>query len=238
MWGHYAGADRGFSIVFHAPDGKLRIHSPMAVFLGAQPISGSSIRVLGHYAEAEVELAPVLYRAAPQRFNAFYRLIPHFNYSEYEDHYDVPALLPGDAPAKKEKQFGMVKATTWKYEQEVRALLPSFQELTPEARCINYDWTQVAGLVFGPKMSQADKMRAVVCCEKLRVARAEKEPRSKPFVFLQARQQVSSFEMAITAAGVLDGAYVDGTIPFRPMAALDDAMKAKVQELVGFLDTK
>ena len=238
MWGHYAGADRGFAIVFHAPEGKLRIESPMSVFFGVRPVSGTSIKVLGHYADAEVELEPVLYRAAPQRFNAFYRLIPHFNYSEYEDHFDVRSLLPGDAPAKQEKQFGLVKAATWKYEQEVRAMLPSFQELTPEARCMNYDWTQVAGLIFGPKMSQADKTRAVVCCEKLRVARAQKEPRSEPFVFLQARQQVSSFEMAVTAAGVLDGSYADGTIPFRPICSVDDAAKAKAQKLASVVDPK
>ncbi|KAI1694434.1 hypothetical protein Ddc_22134 [Ditylenchus destructor] len=178
---------------------------------------------------------PVLYRAAPQRFNAFHRLIHHFNFTEAEDHYDVPLLLPGEAPAKKEEQYGLVKAKTWKYEQEVRALLPTFQNLSPEQRCTTYDRAQMAGLVFGPKMSEADKARAVKCCHKLHVTSPGQERRSAPFVFLQARQQVSSFEMQITGAGVLDPTYYGSDLPLRPMTALSAAAAATVEDLVRIL---
>ncbi|WP_431288808.1 DUF2971 domain-containing protein [Roseateles chitinivorans] len=237
MWGHYAGADRGFAIMLHAPKGKLRIHSPLDVFDVCRATEGGGPMVVGPYTEAEVELQPVLYRVAPQRFNAFHRLIYHFNYSEAEEHYDVPLLLPGDAPTKKENQYGLVKAKTWKYEQEVRALLPTYQKLTPEQRCTNYDRSQLAGLVFGPKMSEADKARAVMCCHKLRVTTAGQEPPTTPFVFLQARQQVSSFEMEITGAGVLDPTYYGGNSPLRPMAALSKTAAATVESLLRSLCT-
>lgn len=235
MWGHYGGAERGFAIMFHAPEGNLRIRSPLDVFDICQQPEGGGPMLVGPCAEAEVELQPVLYRAAPQRFNAFHRLIHHFNFTEAEDHYDVPLLLPGEAPAKKEEQYGLVKAKTWKYEQEVRALLPTFQNLSPEQRCTTYDRAQMAGLVFGPKMSEADKARAVKCCHKLHVTSPGQERRSAPFVFLQARQQVSSFEMQITGAGVLDPTYYGSDLPLRPMTALSAAAAATVEDLVRIL---
>jgi Protein of unknown function (DUF2971) len=231
MWGHYGGAERGFLLVFHAPDGHLRIRSPINMFFGSKRDEATGLKTISSISSAEVELHPVLYRSAPQRFNAFHRLIRHFNYSEEEDHYDVPLLLPSDAPARKEAQFGLVKAANWKYEQEVRAFLPVTHELMPEARCTNYDWSQLAGLAFGPKMSEADKVRAVVCCHLLQAAREKQEPRSDPFFFLQASQQSSSYQMAIDPAGVLDGFYFGESLPFRPIQAMDKATKQKALDL-------
>lgn len=232
MWGHYGGAERGFLLAFHAPDGRLRIRSPLSAFLGSRPNDATGMETIGWFSSAEVDLLPVLYRSAPQRFNAFHRLISHFNYSEAEEHYDVPLLLPGDAPARKEAQFGLVKAANWRYEQELRAFLPATHELTPEARCANFDWTQLAGLIFGPKMSGADKVRAVVCCHMLQEARQTREPRSEPFFFLQASQQATTYQMAIEPAGVLDGFYAKKTLPFCPIQETDNATKEKARDLI------
>lgn len=235
MWGHYGNAERGFIIVFDAPEQKLRISSPLKVFPGSRPEGPDGIHLLGNFSTAEIELQPVLYRSAPQRFNAFHRLIPHFSYSEAEDHYDVPLLLPGDAPARKEEQFGLVKATTWKYEQEMRAFHPSFESLTAEARCANYDWTQVAGLIFGPKMSRADKERTIVCCHILHEARRDKEPRVTPFAFFEAQQQVNTFQMGLTAVGVLSDLYTEQFLPYCSIQQADDATQSKVQDLLAQL---
>lgn len=232
MWGHYGGAERGFLLAFHAPDGLLRIRSPISAFFGSRPDDATGLRTIGWYSFAEVDLLPVLYRSAPQRFNAFHRLIQHFNYSEVEVHYDVPLLLPGDAPARKEAQFGLVKAANWRYEQELRAFLPATHELVPEARCVNFDWTQLAGLVFGPKMPKTDKVRAVVCCHMLQAARQIQEPRSDPFFFLQASQQSRTYQMAIEPVGVLDDFYTEELLPFRPIQATDKATKEKARDLV------
>ena len=234
MWGHYGNAERGFCIVLHVPEQRLRIQSPIKVFPGCRPSSKSGINELGIYSSAEVELQPVLYRSAPLRFNAFQRLIPHFSYSEEEDHYDVPLLLPGDAPARKEDRLGLVKATTWKYEQEVRAIMPSEGELTPEARCVRYEWSHAAGLIFGPKMSQKDKERAVVCCHMLQEARRGKELRSGPFVFLEAQQRIDSFQMALVAVGVLDGFYSPPRmLPLRLLSQGDETTVAAVQDMLA-----
>ena len=231
MWGHYANAERGFVIVFDAPDKRLRIRSPLRTFPDARPGEMDGIDVLGHYETAETELQPVLYRSAPLRHNAFYKLIPHFTYSEAEDRYDVPLLLPGDAPARKEELFGLVKANTWKYEQEMRAFFPTFEPLAAEVRCVRYDSTQVAGLVFGPRMSRADRERAVVCCHILHEDRRGHEPRTTPFAFFEARQQVHTFQMALAPVGVLDGRYSNDTLPYCAIKQSDAATRAKVGDL-------
>ena len=233
MWGHYGNAERGFCVVLHAPEQRLRIHSPIHVFPGCRQSSESGIQVFGIYSSAEVELRPILYRSAPLRFNAFHRLIPHFLYSEEEHHYDVPLLLPGEAPARTEDRLGLVKATTWKYEQEVRAIMPSEGELAPEARCVRYDWSHAAGLIFGPKMPQSDRARAVVCCHLQQEAKHGNELRSGPFVFLEARQRVDSFQMALVPVGVLDGIYSPPTLPLRPLSQCDAATVAEVEDVLA-----
>lgn len=237
MWGHYAGADRGFCIVFRAPERKLRIRSPFQAFHGCRRSEETGIVTVGMYVDAEVELQSVQYLSAPLRFNAFHRLIPHFRYSAEEYDYDVPLLLPGDAPPRHENRFGLVKAKTWQYEQEVRALLPSFGELVPEARCVRYDWSQVVGLVFGPRMSDTNMKRAIAACFLLRESRASSERRTEPFAFFQAQQQVDSFQMALSPIGVLGAHYSPGLFPFKPLHDADAATAAAVRETVAALNT-
>jgi hypothetical protein len=233
MWGHYGNAERGFCIVFRAPERRLRIQSSFPALHGCRPSDKPGVMELGIYREGEVELKSVSYRSAPLRFNAFHQLIPHFSYSEEEHHYDVPLLLPGEAPSRHEDRLGLVKASTWKYEQEVRAFLPSWGELTPEARCVRYHSSAVAGVIFGPKMSEADKKRAIVCCYVLQEARREAETRTGPFVFLQAQQCVDSFQMALRAVGVLGGIYASSLFPFESLQRVNDAVATAACDIVA-----
>jgi hypothetical protein len=231
MWGHYGGAERGFCVIFGVPELKLKVRSPFPAFHGSRPTKQDpEEEELGIYADAEVELQSVLYRSAPLRFNAFHRLIPSFRYSEEEDRYDLPLLLPGEAPARQEDRFGLVKATTWKYEQELRAFLPSWGELTPEARCVRYDWPHIAGIIFGPKMSVADKERAIVSCYLLQESRRQAEARTEPFVFLEARQRADSFQLALAEAGVLDGVYGPSLWPFESLKGSNAKPAAAARE--------
>lgn len=229
MWGHYAGADRGFCIVIRATEDKLQLNSPIRIFLGSRPGFADGITELGIYNDAEAEIAPVLYRSAPMRFNAFHRLIPHFRYSEAEEHYDVPLLL--DAPSRQESTFGLVKALTWKYEQEVRALLPSHDDLTPEARCIQLKADHFQGLVFGPKMSLKDKRRAVVACHILSADQAESRGDDRPFIFFNAAQQVDSFRVRISPVGVLGRFYSRRHLPFESLSDTDERTNSYTEQI-------
>ena len=232
MWGHYGGAERGFCIIVRAAENKLRLSSPANLLHGTRPSSSPGITEIGIYRDAEVQLESVRYRSAPPRINAFHRLIPHFHYSEEEDHYDVPLLISGGAPDRQEKLFGLVKALTWKYEKEARAFLPSNDDLTPEARCLQLNWDQIQGIIFGPKMSNAHKERTIVSCHLLRAGRSESEPRSSPFIFLNARQRVDSFQMAVSPVGVLHGYYATR---LRPILALRDADRETVETVRGIV---
>jgi hypothetical protein len=234
MWGHYGGAERGFCIVFNVPDRKLRILSSSPLFWESRPSTKHvGVSELGPYTSAEVKLKSVMYRSAPLRFNAFHRLIPHFSYSEKEFDYDLPLLLPGEVPSRQEELFGLVKAKTWKYEQEERAFLPSIGKLTPEARCVRYSWTQIAGVIFGPQMKAADMERVIVCCHLLDRSRRQFEPRSNHFLFLQASQRSDSFQMHLSAVGVLDDIYAEHIPPIQAINKLDSSVAAGVAELMA-----
>jgi hypothetical protein len=234
MWGHYGGAERGFCIVFNLPDRKLRIYSSSPLFWDSRPSTKhSGAYELGQYTNAEVKLKSVMYRSAPLRFNAFHSLIPHFSYSEYEFDYDLPLHLPGEAPSRQEELLGLVKAKTWKYEQEERALLPTIHKLTPEARCVKYSWFQIAGVIFGPQMKAIDKKRAIVCCHLLDRSRRQIEPRSNHFVFLQASQRSDSFQMALSPVGVLDDIYAKHITPIQEINKQDSSVAAEVAELIA-----
>lgn len=240
MWGHYAAAERGFCLVIRAPEDQLSITSPIRVFPGSRPSTEhSGMWEMGSYDDAHVELKPVIYRRSPPRVNAFQNLLSHFHYSEEEEHYDVPLLLPGDAPDREESKLGLVKATTWRYEKEVRAFLPAWRALPPEVRCVRLDPSHFAGLIFGPKMSRANRRRAVIAAYPLRGGRPTGSDDAPPFVFLEAVQNVDRFELDIRVAGVLGEFYGDGSLPFRPIDRLEneeaDQVGSFAEELNGGL---
>jgi hypothetical protein len=233
MWGHYGGAEKGFCIVFDLPYRKLRIFSSSPLFWESRPSTKhEGVSELGSYTSTEVQLKSVMYRSAPERFNAFHGLIPYFSYSEKEFDYDLPLLLPGKAPSRQEDRLGLVKAKTWKYEQEERAFLPASNILTPEARCVRYSWSQIAGVIFGPKMDSTDIERVIVCCHLLDRSRCQIEQRSKHFVFLQASQRSDSFQMALNAVGVLDKMYAKHIMPFQAINKLDSSAVAEAAQMI------
>ena len=111
MWGHYAKAERGFVIVYSTEDGAINVRSPIEILYGSRPLESEfgTITEIGFYDDERLELQSVKYGKNPPKVNAFHRLIPKFYYSEIENHYDVPALLEGDAKEKQEDQIGLVK---------------------------------------------------------------------------------------------------------------------------------
>ena len=123
------------------------------------------------------------------------------------------------------------KATSWKYEQEVRAFLPSADHLAPDARCVELDWENIQGLIFGPKMSDADKTRAVVACHALKESRGPDETRDSIFLFLQARQEVDRFDFDLVPVGVLAGRYGRNLMPIAGISELDQNIASKVNAI-------
>ncbi|MEZ4651551.1 MAG: DUF2971 domain-containing protein [Candidatus Eisenbacteria bacterium] len=224
MWGHYAGAERGFVVIFEADDCKIGVQSPIPIIHGVRPAPEGSFAdaQLGIYRRDRLELASVSYRSRPPKANAFHRLIPKFSYSEMEDHYDVPLLLPGDAQEKQERLVGLIKYSDWRYEKEVRAFLPAYGELPPDARVLRVSPEDIRGLIFGPRMSHGDKVRAIACCHLMRQALDQDCAHGLPgFVFLQAVQSLERFALDIRPVGMLDGMLHDRILPLRMEDQLD-----------------
>jgi hypothetical protein len=151
--------------------------------------------------------------------NAFHRLIHKFSYSEEENHYDVPWMLVGDAPDKKESIVGLVKYSDWRYEQEVRAFFPNVGALAPDLRVLSVSPTNIKGLIFGPRMPAADKARAVLCCYLMNEAAEASGTSLRRFVFLQAREAVDRFGFDVVPVGVLAPFYFEH-IPLKRMCDL------------------
>ena len=186
MWGHYAAAEKGFVIIYGTNDGTIHVKSPLHVLQGTRPPRQErpGWTEIGIYKDEHLKLHEVAYGRRPPKVNAFHRLIPKFSYTEEEDHYDVPLLLPGDAPNKEECNDGLVKYSEWRYEQEVRTFFPNFSSLSPDIRVLTVSMENVRGLIFGPRMSPADKHRAVHCCHLMtesavRKSLQEKDPLDK-----------------------------------------------------------
>lgn len=233
MWGHYADAERGFVVVYTSDNDTIRIASPVNMLHGARPYSEDRIGTyeIGIYKESGLELKAVKYGKVPPKVNAFHRLIPRFLYSEEEDHYDVPLLLGGDAKSKEEDQIGLVKFSDWRYEQEVRAFLPVFNELSPDMRVMSVAPDNICGLIFGPQMSERDKIRAVLCCHLMRQSSVQSESVAlPPFMFFQATQVVDRFDFRIDPVGILDGLYFDRHLPIKRFDALDESTKQSLSD--------
>lgn len=231
MWGHYAGAGKGFAVVYESGDGRLGVESPIPVIWGTRP-KPDGVNEVGIYKADRLELTSVSYRTQPPKADAFHRLIPKFTYGEMEDHYDVPLLLPADAQEKQERLVGLVKYSDWRYEKEVRALLPAHGQLPSDARVLRVSPEDIAGLIFGPSMSRRDKYRAIACCHLLREATADSHAHClPPFMFFQAEYSVDHYPLNVRPVGVLDRMPFDRHTPLVKEADLDDSTVEQLHRL-------
>jgi hypothetical protein len=219
MWGHYAGAEKGFVIVYGTEDSKIHVRSPLHILHGVRPIPGEThCHEIGIYQEDHLELHAVKYSRMPPKVNAFHRLIHRFSYSEEESHYDVPLLLGGDAAKKQEAQNGLIKYSDWRYEKEVRTFFPTFEPLPPDVRVLSVSTNNIKALIFGPLMNNPDRVRAVVCCHMMQESSLHPKvgTRKEPFAIFQASRVVDRFGFTLVPLGTIQGEYSGGGIlPFQ-----------------------
>jgi hypothetical protein len=228
MWGHYADAERGFIRVFGTDDGKVNVRSDINILRGTRSKEGGFTEI-GSYKDERLELKHVQYGRKIPKVNAFHRLIHHFSYTEEEDHYDVPLMIGGDAEEKKEHMIGLIKYSDWRNEKEVRAFFPAFEPLPPDVRVLRISSENMKGLVFGPKMSQEHKARAVTCCHIIKQACRAAGSEECEFAFFQAQHTADSFDFAIRPVGILDGQYFGRYLPLKPVRELDETTVARLR---------
>lgn len=201
----------------------------------------SGVIEIGKYNDECLELKSVKYGKKPPKVNAFHRLIPKFSYTEQEDHYDVPLLLGGDAKEKEEAKIGFVKYSDWRYEQEVRVFFPSFSKLGPDIWQLRVSRKNIKVIIFGPRMTDKDKTRVVLCCHLMRKSFTDSNNSEdnflQEFAFLQANQVVDRFDFDIEPVGVLDNHYYGNHFPIKPIKDIDEEivnnLKALCAEIMG-----
>lgn len=244
MWGHYAKAEKGFVIVYATEDGTINVQSPINILYGSRPSDNlDGVTQIGCYQEAHLELESVKYGRRPPKVNAFHRLIPKFIYTEREDHCDVPLLLGGDAGEKEESLIGLVKYSDWRYEQEVRAFFPNFDELGfPDIRLLRVSMNNIKGLIFGPSMSDDDKTRAILCCHLMRKSLVHQhfgEGELLPeFAFFQAKQVLDRFDFEIQPIGILEDHNFKYRLPIKSVQHLDEITVERLQGMSERIKSK
>lgn len=236
MWGHYAAAERGFVVVYETNSRSIHVQSPIPLLAGSRP---SKIiergKEIGIYRDEHLALEEVSYSRRPPKVNAFHRLICEFPYSEMENHYDVPEMIGSAAAKKKENLVGLVKYSDWRYEKEVRAFFPTYEQILPDARVLQVDLANIVGIVFGPRMSSADKARAVLCCHLLIESRHHLSEERKEILFFQARQTIDRFDFDILPVGTLDRDYLEAHFPVKPMRELDSNAARRIKRVAKLI---
>lgn len=238
MWGHYADAERGFVVVYSTTDGSIHVHSPTHLLHGHRPSKKlEGVTELGIYKDEHLELKEVTYGKRPPKVNAFHRLIHKFFYSEMEDHYDVPALIAGDAEEKREDLIGFIKYSDWRYEKEIRAFFPAFGPVPLDARVLQVGLSHIKGVIFGSRMSQEHKARIVVCCYLMVKSNDFPTEKSPELQFFQARQSVNRFDFEILPVGILDKNYFGDHLPLKPMNRLDENVADRIRAAAELIAT-
>lgn len=239
MWGHYARAEQGFVAVYKSLDQSISVESPTELFWDTRPTEVEGIQAIGMYKDCVIPLQSVKYRKRPPIVNLFRRLIHKFHVSEMEDHYDAPAILEGLAHKKQEEMVGLIKYSDWRYENEVRAILPTYGTiLEPDARVVKIEPDLLKGIVFGPAMSDVDKRRAVVSCYLMKrkfYDNTENETirQNDSFAFFQAQKNSDGFGFRIVPAGILDSCYSDPLLPIRFINRVSEDTARNVQEMAA-----
>lgn len=235
MWGHYAGAEKGFVIVYGTGDNTIHVRSPIRVLDGCRPLDEKGDHMeLGTYDSDCLQLHRVRYGVRPPKVNLFHRIIHRFTYSEEEDHFDAPASIMGDAASKEEDLIGLVKYSGWRYEQELRAFFPFHGAALPDIRVLSAA-KSVKGLIFGPRMSDEDKARAILCCHIMKNSMGPlTEPANhsiEPFMFFEARSQVNRFGFDVLPLGILKEHFSTYGLPFTPVSKTNTSVQQMAMKM-------
>ncbi|MDD9177091.1 DUF2971 domain-containing protein [Aliivibrio sp. S2TY2] len=233
MWGHYADAEKGFVIVYETDDNLLEVNSTFSNLDGHRKKDG--FIEIGRYKTENIRLETVEYSRQPVKVNAFHKLISKFFYSEMEDHYDVPLLLPGDAKYMEEHKIGLVKFSDWRYEKEIRAFFPTIDPVPAELRTLNVSNKHIKGVIFGAKTSQRDKEKIIMSCYHLQEYCIGND--TFELLFFQAIENVDKFDLKIMPFGMLNKSlYHLSELPISRFNALDKKNQDKLIEITECLN--
>ncbi|MFX2608984.1 DUF2971 domain-containing protein [Enterobacter mori] len=150
MWSHYTGKHNGFCLIFRSIDDELKCcPNRKKVLLSNKEYSSAWMR-------HNYKFKDVSYEVKNKNTDAFLLF---------------PACVYGRQISKEEhtnywnnlEDIFLTKSPCWSYEEEVRLHIPSYgsnferERLSPLARIFHYDNSQLAGVIYGSRMSDSDK---------------------------------------------------------------------------------
>lgn len=224
MWGHYGNAYKGFCLIFQPEDNNIIIKSTFKEF-----VNTSKEGIFTQFLHEDVTKTPILevaYSSKIPKINAFNVISNQFYYSEQEDYYDVPANICTGILNYNEKKFGLFKYKDWKYEQEVRCLIPfknsrnikNDNEIArsdydinyiPENRIYLYKPSHLTGVIIGSNTNKNLVQRII---ESIRIMRSKniqhfniRNDELSPVFIFQATSSVYEYLLNIKPYGVILG---------------------------------
>lgn len=226
MWGHYGAAETGFVVIYESSDGCIDVESTLSNLSGYRKKEEGWYEI-GSYTNESLMLKDVSYSRQPCKVNAFERLIHKFRFSEREAHYDVPESFLGMIDQMEIDKVGLVKFTDWKYEQEVRLLFPTHEELPSEHRCLKVNSRHIKGVIFGPKTSDSSKERVLMACAHL-LDHAKDKPNLGVF---QALDSHDSYSYKVFPVGMISKFFSPKFLPLTEYGRLNPEQKEYLDNL-------
>jgi hypothetical protein len=201
MWAYYGDSHAGICLKFRTEtdaDGRfIKLNT-----ITSYDMNGNRRTMRSHY------FKPVVYRSDHATLNFFETLgaapIPVLNSQWYtNENKEISSLLLRTEEERERwrneywKQFlisATTKTETWKPEQEQRLVYHSMiADLTPEDRTLNYDFSSLEAIIFGVKVTAADKLKVMrVIAEKCR------DHSRNEFKFFQAQFTTNQNEITLS----------------------------------------
>lgn len=149
MWSHYTGKHEGFCLIFRSLEASIN-QCPSRVKKAVSLDPNTSLSVDENFKINDINYGP---KACINAFTLFPRDV-------YMDDFTNEGR---DVYSGSINEMCFTKSACWEYEQEARLFLPAnlaclgSKTLLPIDRIFHYDSSQIAGVIFGMRMSQSNK---------------------------------------------------------------------------------
>lgn len=149
MWSHYTGKHEGFCLIFRSLDGGIN-QCPSRVKKSVKPEDNVSISIPENFTLKDVKYS------SKKSIDGF-TLFPYKVYGRDFTTEERKAYWESI------EEMYLTKSPCWDYEEESRLYLPSStacvsrETLLPIDRTFHYDNSQIAGVIYGMRMSESNK---------------------------------------------------------------------------------
>ncbi|AFA46956.1 DUF2971 domain-containing protein [Acetobacterium woodii] len=191
MWSHYASMHHGFCLIYKSINGGLDQDPGWKRSSVRRKTKNGIAPTMKYSFPQKFIFEEIVYQEKTEQIDAFSCFTSYIYGNEIEDEKERLNFV-----YQKEKQY-LEKHDSWKYEEEVRLLLPTppasmygeHFSYTQNERLLHYSPTQLVGIILGSRMERNQKDRICeICQERLdKIALSCKNSIVFDFVLFQAK---------------------------------------------------